>query len=69
MRINYREGADISVANAIDLYRRSTLGDRRPVERPEVFEGLLEHNPRAWALSGRQQAGYNAVPERCGLLY
>ncbi len=69
MRIDCREGADTSDANAIDLYRRSTLGERRPVERPEVFEGLLEHNPRAWALSGRQQAGYNAVPERCGLLY
>ena len=43
MRIDYREGADISVDNAIDLYRRSTLGERRPVDRPDIFEGMLEH--------------------------
>jgi GNAT superfamily N-acetyltransferase len=43
MLIDYREDADISVEGAIDLYRRSTLGERRPVDRPDIFEGMLKH--------------------------
>jgi ribosomal protein S18 acetylase RimI-like enzyme len=41
MNILYRDDAPISVEEAIDLYRRSTLGERRPVDRPEIFEGML----------------------------
>ncbi len=43
MGIEYRSSADISVAEAIDLYKRSTLSDRRPVDRPDIFEGMLKH--------------------------
>jgi GNAT superfamily N-acetyltransferase len=28
----------------IDLYNRSTLGERRPVNRPEVFEQMLKNS-------------------------
>lgn len=43
MDIEYRDNAAISVDAAIDLYRRSTLGERRPVDRPDIFEGMLKH--------------------------
>ena len=43
MNIDYRDDAAISVDEAIDLYRRSTLGERRPVDRPDIFEGMLTH--------------------------
>lgn len=43
MKIDYRDDAPISVEQAIDLYRRSTLAERRPVERPDVFEGMLKN--------------------------
>jgi predicted N-acetyltransferase YhbS len=43
MTIEYREHAAISVETAIDLYRRSTLGERRPVDRPDIFEGMLRN--------------------------
>jgi ribosomal protein S18 acetylase RimI-like enzyme len=41
MDIDYRTDAPISVEAAIDLYKRSTLGERRPVHRPDIFEGML----------------------------
>ena len=43
MNIEYRDDAVISVDEAIDLYNRSTLGERRPVERPDIFEGMLSN--------------------------
>lgn len=43
MDITYRDDARISVEEAIDLYKRSTLGDRRPIDRPDVFEGMLKN--------------------------
>jgi GNAT superfamily N-acetyltransferase len=43
MNIDYRHDAAISVAAAIDLYMRSTLGERRPVHRPDVFASMLQH--------------------------
>jgi len=43
MEIEYRDNATITVETAIDLYRRSTLGERRPVDRPDIFAGMLEH--------------------------
>jgi predicted N-acetyltransferase YhbS len=43
MKIEYRDDAKITVDDAIDLYRRSTLGERRPVERPDIFEGMLKN--------------------------
>ncbi len=43
MIITYRDDAPLSVAAAIDLYRRSTLGERRPVDRPDIFEGMIKN--------------------------
>ena len=43
MQIDYKRNADISVAEAIHLYKKSTLGERRPVDRPDIFEGMLKH--------------------------
>lgn len=43
MDIKYRCNEAISVAQAIDLYKRSTLGERRPVHRPDIFEGMLRN--------------------------
>jgi GNAT superfamily N-acetyltransferase len=43
MIIQYRDDAAVSVAAAIDLYKRSGLGERRPVDRPDIFEGMLRN--------------------------
>jgi GNAT superfamily N-acetyltransferase len=43
MDIEYRDNATITVETAIDLYRRSTLGERRPIDRPDIFAGMLQH--------------------------
>jgi len=43
MNITYKIDADISVEQAIGLYRRSTLGERRPVDSPEIFAGMLKN--------------------------
>ncbi len=43
MDISYTRDAPLSVEAAIALYNRSTLGDRRPVNRPDIFAGMLEH--------------------------
>lgn len=43
MPIEYRDDIALSVEQAIDLYRRSTLGERRPVDRPDLFEGMLKN--------------------------
>lgn len=43
MDIFYRGDAVISPEAAIDLYRRSTLGERRPVDRPDIFAAMLQH--------------------------
>jgi ribosomal protein S18 acetylase RimI-like enzyme len=41
--IEYRSDASITAEQAIDLYRRSTLGERRPVDRPDIFAGMLRN--------------------------
>lgn len=43
MNIVYRDDAEISVEAAIDLYKCSTLGERRPVDRPDIFAGMIEN--------------------------
>jgi GNAT superfamily N-acetyltransferase len=43
MNIEYRDDGEIAVEVAIDLYKRSTLGERRPVDRPDIFEGMLKN--------------------------
>lgn len=41
--IHYREDANISAEQAIDLYIRSTLGERRPIHNQATFEAMLKH--------------------------
>ena len=43
MQIHYRNDAVISVEAAIQLYKRSTLGERRPIDRPDIFEGMINN--------------------------
>lgn len=43
MTIEYRDDAKITADAAIDLYKRSTLGERRPIHRPDIFEGMLNN--------------------------
>jgi len=43
MMIEYLDNAGVSVDKAIELYKRSTLGERRPVDRPDIFEGMLKN--------------------------
>jgi predicted N-acetyltransferase YhbS len=43
MEIKYRKNAAISVEQAVELYKSSTLGERRPVDRPDIFEGMLKN--------------------------
>jgi predicted N-acetyltransferase YhbS len=58
MHITYRDDAKITVEAAIDLYRKSTLGERRPVDRPDIFEGMLNNaNLTITAWDGEQLVG------------
>ncbi len=41
MNITYQDNAKITAEAAIEPYRRSTLGERRPIDRPDIFEGML----------------------------
>lgn len=41
--IEYRCGNDLDLDEVIGLYRRSTLGERRPVDRREIMAGMLAH--------------------------
>jgi GNAT superfamily N-acetyltransferase len=41
--IEYRDDALISAEQAIDLYIRSTLGERRPIHNQETFEAMLKN--------------------------
>lgn len=43
MDIRYEHDTRISVEQAIALYKASTLGERRPVDRPDIFEGMLNN--------------------------
>lgn len=43
MKIEYSDDTEISVETAIDLYNKSTLGERRPVDRPDIFAGMLKN--------------------------
>jgi len=41
--IDYRDNASITALQAIDLYNRSTLGERRPVHNIQTFEAMLKN--------------------------
>lgn len=41
--IQYRFGNDLDLDQLIELYKASTLGDRRPIEERDRFAGMLKH--------------------------
>jgi predicted N-acetyltransferase YhbS len=41
--IEYRHNATITAEQAIDLYKRSTLGERRPIHNVQTFEAMLKN--------------------------
>jgi len=41
--IRYKYDAAVSVESAIELYNASGLGERRPVDSPEIFADMLRH--------------------------
>ena len=41
--IQYRDDAKVTAEEAIDLYIRSTLGERRPGDNKETFEAMLKN--------------------------
>lgn len=41
--IRYRTGNALNLDQVIDLYRTSTLGERRPVEKREVMRSMIEN--------------------------
>jgi len=43
MNITYSATSQISVKEAIDLYIRSTLSERRPIHSHQAFENMLKH--------------------------
>lgn len=43
MSIYYRDDAVLTPEEAIALYQKSTLGERRPVDRPDIFAGMLKN--------------------------
>ena len=43
MNITYSSSDKISSDQAIDLYIRSTLGERRPISNRQAFENMYKH--------------------------
>ena len=43
MAIEYRNDAVLEVSQVIELYKCSTLGERRPVNKPDVFQGMIDN--------------------------
>jgi predicted N-acetyltransferase YhbS len=43
MKISYSSSTNISADQAIDLYIRSTLGERRPIHNRKAFENMYKH--------------------------
>lgn len=41
--IQYRDNAVITAEQAIDLYKRSTLSERRPVHNVQTFEAMIKN--------------------------
>jgi GNAT superfamily N-acetyltransferase len=41
--IEYRDNAIITAEQAIDLYTRSTLGERRPIHNVQTFDAMLKN--------------------------
>ena len=43
MTLTYQLEPNLNVAEFVDVLVRSTLAERRPVHRPDVVRGMLEH--------------------------
>ena len=43
MPIQYFANREITAEQAIALYRKTSLGERRPIDSPEPFEQMLKH--------------------------
>lgn len=43
MEITYRFGNDLDIDQVLDLYRASTLGERRPIDDRAIFADMLHH--------------------------
>ena len=41
--IAYRQGNDLSIADVVDLYRASTLGERRPIDDAAIIADMIRH--------------------------
>jgi ribosomal protein S18 acetylase RimI-like enzyme len=44
MNITYLDDARLTVEAALNLYKHSTLGERRPIDRPDIFEGMINNS-------------------------
>jgi GNAT superfamily N-acetyltransferase len=56
--IKYLDNASITAEQAIDLYKRSTLSERRPVHNVQTFEAMLKHaNLTITAWDGKKLVG------------
>jgi GNAT superfamily N-acetyltransferase len=56
--IIYKDNAVITVEQAIALYKASTLGERRPIDRPDIFAGMLKNTDvliSAWHCENDQE--------------
>ena len=43
MTLTYQLEPNLNVAEFVDVLVRSTLAERRPVHRPDVVRGMLQH--------------------------
>lgn len=41
--ITFKKGNELDLDGVIELYRASTLGERRPIENRKVMQGMLEN--------------------------
>jgi predicted N-acetyltransferase YhbS len=56
--ITYRIGNDLDLDEVIELYRASTLGERRPVDQRDAMRQMLEHaNLVVTAWEGERMVG------------
>ncbi len=62
----------LDVAEAIDLFNRSTLGQRRPVDRPDIVAGMLRNASltiTAWTDEGRLVGIARTLTDFCYVAY
>lgn len=43
MTITYKDNAPLTAELLIDLYSKCSLGERRPLHRPDIFKGMIEN--------------------------